>query len=89
MYHDCSIFADRGYIGAEIQLDFIETANIKQECPYRINQKNWKPAFAPFAKARKRVETLFSQLNDQILVIRNYAKGTCGLFTKIISKLVR
>ena len=85
--HDCSIFADRGYIGAEIQLDMFETANIKQECPYRLNRKNWKPTFAPFAKARKRVETLFSQLNDQFLVIRNNAKGTCGLFSRIISKI--
>ena len=87
LYHDCSIFGDRGYIGAEIQLDLFETANIKLECPYRLNQKDWKPTFAPFAKARKRVETLFSQLNDQFLIIRNYAKNTCGLFARIISKI--
>ena len=87
LYHDCSIFGDRGYIGAEIQLDLFETANIKLECPYRLNQKDWKPTFAPFAKARKRVETLFSQLNDQFLLIRNYAKNTCGLFARIISKI--
>lgn len=87
LYHDCSIFGDRAYIGAEIQLDLFETANVKLECPYRLNQKDWKPAFAPFAKARKRNETLFSQLNDQFLTIRNYAKGTCGLFAIIISKV--
>ena len=88
LYHDCNnIFRDRGYIGAEIQLDLFETANIKLECPYRLNQKDWKPTFAPFAKARKRVETLFSQLNDQFLVVRNYAKDTCGLFVRIISKV--
>lgn len=87
LYHDCNIFGDRGYIGAEIQLDLFETANIKLECPYRLNQKDWKPTFAPFAKDRKRVETLFSQLNDQFLVIRNYAKDTCGLFARIISKV--
>ena len=87
IYHDCSIFGDRGYIGAEIQLDLFEIANIKLECPYRLNQKDWKPTFAPFAKARKRVETLFSQQNNQFLVIRNYAKNTCGLFARIISKI--
>ena len=87
LYHDCSIFGDRGYIGAEIQLDLFETANIKLEYPYRLNQKNWEPTFLPYAKARKRVETLFSQLNDQFLVIRNYAKDTCGLFARIISKI--
>ena len=48
---------------------------------------NWKPTFIPFAKARKRVETLFSQLTDQFLVIRNYAKETCGLFARIVGKV--
>ena len=86
-YHDCSIFGDKGYISAEVQLDLFETANIKLECPYRLNQKNWKPTFIPFAKARKRIETLFSQLNDQFMVIRNYAKDTRGLFARIIGKI--
>ena len=87
LYHDCSIFGDKGYIGAEIQLDLFETANIRLECPYRLNQKNWKPTFIPFAKARKRVETIFSQLTDQFLVIRNYAKEICGLFARIVGKV--
>ncbi len=42
----------------------------------RLNRKDWKPTFIPFAKARKRIETLFSQLTDQFMVIRNYAKIT-------------
>lgn len=50
-YHDCSIFGDRGYISACMQLDLFETAHIKLECPYRLNQKDWKPTFIPFAKA--------------------------------------
>ena len=86
-YHDCSIYGDEGYIGADIQLDLFETAHIRLECPYRVNQKDWKPTFIPFVKARKRIETLFSQLTDQFLVIRNYAKITNGLFARIISKI--
>ena len=86
-YHDCSIYGDKGYIGADIQLDLFETAHIRLECPYRVNQKDWKPTFIPFVKARKRIETLFSQLTDQFLVIRNYAKITNGLFARIISKI--
>ena len=74
-YHDCSIYGDKGYIGADVQLDLFETAHIRLECPYRLNQKDWKPTFIPFAKARKRIETIFSQLTDQFLVIRNYAKN--------------
>ena len=87
MYHDCSIFGDKGYIGAEMQLDLFTTANIKLECPYWLNQKNWNPTFVPFAKARKIIETLFSQFADQFLVIRNYAKETYGLFARIIGKV--
>lgn len=87
IYHDCDIFGDKGYISAEIQLDLFETANIRLECPYRLNQKNWRPTFIPFAKARKRIETVFSQLTDQFMTIRNYAKDTAGLFARIISKI--
>ena len=86
-YHDCSIYGDKGYIGADVQLDLFETAHIRLECPYRINQKDWKPIFVPFAKARKRIETLYSQLTDQFMVIRNYAKVTTGLFARIIGKV--
>ena len=86
-YHDCSIFGDRGYIGQEVQLNLFESVNIKLDCPYRLNQKDWKPQFIPFAKARKRIETLFSQLCDQFMIERNYAKDIEGLFTRIIGKI--
>src|SRR5574344_1016808 len=86
-YQDCSIIGDRGYISAAVQLDLFETANIKLEVPYRCNQKDWKPVFIPFAKATKRIETLFSQLCDQFMIVRNYAKDTKGLFTRIIGKI--
>lgn len=33
LYHDCSIFGDRGYIGKEMQLDLFETANIRLNVP--------------------------------------------------------
>lgn len=80
-------YGDNGYIGTDVQLDLFETAHIRLECPYRLNQKDWKPTFIPFAKARKRIETIFSQLSGQFLVIRNYAKITNGLFARIIGKI--
>jgi len=86
-YHDCCIFGDKGYISASVQLDLFETANIKLEVPYRLNQKDWRPTFIPFAKARKRIETDFSQMCDQFMICRNYAKQTAGLFTRIIGKI--
>ena len=87
LYRDCCIFGDNGNICVEVQLDLFETVNIRLECPYRTNQKNRKLTFIPFAKARKMVETLFSQLADQFLLIRNYAKETCGLFARVVGKI--
>ena len=86
-YSNCTAIGDRGYISAQIQLDLFETPNIRFEVAYRCNQKEWKPTFPAFAKVRKRIETLFSQLCDQLMIIRNYAKDTDGLFTRIVGKI--
>ncbi len=86
-YNNCTVIGDKGYINVEIQLDLFETVNISFEVPYRSNLKDWKPTFTPFTKFRKRIETLFSQLCDQFMIVRNYAKDTEGLFTRIIGKI--
>lgn len=86
-YQQCTIIGDKGYLSVAIRLDLFETSEIRLEVPYRLNQKDWKPTFKPFAKARKRVETLFSQLDDQFMVCRNYAKQQVGPFARIISKV--
>ena len=75
-YSNCTVIGDRGYISAQVQLDLFETANIRLAMSYRYNPKEWKPTCPAFAKARKRIETLFSQLCDQFMIIRNYAKDT-------------
>ena len=71
----------------DIQLDLFETVRIRLECPYRINQKDWRPTFIPFAKAIKRIEPICSQLTEQFMTVRNYAKITNGLFARIIGKI--
>ena len=86
-YHDCTIIGDRGYISKTMQLNLFEEAKIELEVPHRLNQKNWKPIFIPYAKARKRIETDFSQFVDQFMPNRNYAKQIEGLMTRIISKI--
>ncbi|MDD3480181.1 MAG: IS982 family transposase [Paludibacteraceae bacterium] len=40
-----------------------------------------------FRKTRKRIETLFSQLCDQFLIRRNYAKSFDGYKNRILSKI--
>jgi hypothetical protein len=38
-------------------------------------------------KQEKRIETVFTQMCDQFMIGRNYAKKTDGLFTRIIGKV--
>ena len=86
-YHDCMMLGDKGYLCAEIQKNLFEAANITLEVPYRLNQKNWHPLTWAYKRFRKRIETIFSQLNDNLMMIRNYAKQSCGLFTRIAGKI--
>jgi hypothetical protein len=81
------LLADKGYVSKEVQLDLFETAHIRLEVPYWSNQKDFKPTCKPFKRFRKRIETLFSQLDDQFLLIRNYAKDVSGIFTRILAKI--
>ena len=86
-YHDCMMLGDKGYLCAEIQKNLFEAANITLAVPYRLNQKNWHPPTWAYKRFRKRIETIFSQLNDNLMMIRNYAKQSCGLFTRIAGKI--
>jgi hypothetical protein len=81
------LLGDRGYLSQTIQLDLFNQVNIQLETPKRINQKDYKPQFYQFKKFRKRIETLFSQLCDQFMIRRNYAKSFLGFKTRILSKI--
>ncbi|WP_278036464.1 IS982 family transposase [Flavobacterium nitratireducens] len=84
---DCVLIGDRGYLSQTIQLDLFNEVNIELETPKRVNQKDYKPQFYQFKKFRKRIETLFSQLCDQFMIRRNYAKSFKGFKTRILSKI--
>lgn len=86
-YSNCTILGDKGYLSADYQLNLFETAQIKLETPLRKNQKNYKPQPYIFKRSRKRIETLFSQLCDQFMIRRNYAKTFHGFKTRILSKI--
>lgn len=86
-FSNCSVFGDRAYLSAELKQDLFSSVGIKLEVPYRLNMKDWKPTFKPFAKARKRIETNFSQLCDHFMLIRNYAKQTDGIFARVTAKI--
>lgn len=84
---DCVLLGDRGYLSESIQLDLFQTVKVKLETPKRSNQKDYKPQPYIFRKSRKRIETLFSQLCDQFMIRRNYAKSFEGFKTRILAKI--
>ena len=84
---DCTLIGDKAYLSKEVQLDLFTTSNIVLEVPMRVNQKEYKPQFPVFKKIRKRIETVFSQLDGQFMLGRNYAKNTDGLFTRVLAKI--
>ena len=85
--NNCTLIADKGYLSAQYKIDLFAECNISLQTPQRTNQINFKP-FAPvFKKCRRRIETLFSQLCDQLMLKRNYAKSFVGLATRILCKI--
>ncbi len=83
----CVLLGDKGYLSAAYQLDLFKSGQIKLEVPMRKNQDNYKKQPFIFQKSRKRIETLFSQLCDQFMIRRNYAKSFAGYKTRILSKI--
>jgi hypothetical protein len=84
---DCVLLGDKGYLSANWQLDLFESANIRLQTPMRSNQKEYKKQPFIFRRGRKRIETLFSQLCDQFMIRRNYAKSFEGFKTRVLSKI--
>ena len=83
----CVLIGDKGYLSADYQLDLFTSSQIKLEVPMRINQHDYEKQPYLFRKTRKRIETLFSQLCDQFMIRRNYAKSFDGYKTRILSKI--
>ena len=84
---DGVLLADKGYLSTRYQLDLFEFRNIKIEVPMRKNQHNFKQQPYVFRKSRKPIETLFSQLCNQFMIRRNYAKSFQGFKTRMLTKI--
>jgi hypothetical protein len=87
LFSNCIITGDKGYIGRQHQINLFETAGIHLEVPLRSNQKEQKPVIRILKKVRKRIETVFSQLCDQFMIQRNYAKSFAGFKSRILAKV--
>ena len=88
LYENCTILGDKGYLNIDYQRDLFSSNQIQLEVPMRRNQKDYKPQAYIFRKSRKRIETLFSQLCDQFMIRRNYAKSFDGFKNRILSKIM-
>ncbi|MBN4081215.1 IS982 family transposase [Caldithrix abyssi] len=86
-YHDCILLGDKGYLSNELQTELFEKNRLLLKTPMRSNQKQFKKQPAVFRRVRKRIETIFSQLCDQFMIRRNYAKTFIGLATRVLSKI--
>ena len=81
------LLADRGYLGKATQLRLFEDVEINLNVPYRRNQKDYRPYDESKKIKRKQIEVVFSQLCDEFLIRRNYAKSFDGLHARITSKI--
>ena len=86
-FSSCVLVGDRGYLSQQYQHDLFKENQIRLETPMRRNQTSYKPFSPVLRKARKRIETLFSQLCDQFMIRRNYAKSFQGLATRVLTKI--
>ncbi len=87
LFSNCILTGDKGYIGREHQINLFEAAGIQLEVPLRANQGGQKPVMWILKKVRKRIETVFSQLCDQFMIQRNYAKSFTGFRSRILAKV--
>jgi len=69
------------------QLRLFEEVDIRLSVPYRRNQKDFKKYDFVKKIKRKQIEVVFSQLCDEFMIRRNYAKTFEGFYARIVSKL--
>ena len=82
------MIADKGYFGKQLSLDFTKEFNGILNAFCRSNSKNWEPINPLVKRARRYIETVFSQLCDEMRMKTNRAKRFSGLETRISTKLL-
>jgi len=85
--NNCVLVADKAYASKPIQTDLFNTRQIILKAPSKSHQHDKEHIPFIFITARKRIETIFSQLCDQLMLRRNYAKTTRGLSVRILCKI--
>ena len=86
-FSNCILLGDKAYLSNPLQMNLFEQQNLIVFTPKRCNQPDFEKYPGIFRKYRKRIETLFSQLEGQFIIRRNYAKSFTGLAVRIVSKI--
>lgn len=81
------LITDKGYVSEDWQEGFWTQNNVLLYTPKRKNQDVAVHFVALFDRLRRQVERTYSQLKDQFLIERNYAKSFWGYKTRILSKI--
>jgi hypothetical protein len=79
--NECELIGDRACISADYQMDLFSNSQIKLSVPLRCNQLNPTEFSKLKRRKRKRIETLFVQLDGQFSMNVNFAKTFDGLAT--------
>lgn len=80
--------ADKAYDSRPHQLRLDDGLDLALSAPMRANRTDWRPYSRALARARKRVETTFSQCCDEVRMKVNRAKRFAGLEARVTTKLL-
>ena len=86
---NCTLIGDKAYQSKEVQPDLFTPPNIVLEMSMDTPRISGEPHFTVFKKVRKRIKSVFSQLDGQFNLICNDTKDTEGLFIRNLAKSAR
>jgi hypothetical protein len=84
---DCNLLGDKAFFSEPVQLSLFESCKVTLKTPKKKNMKTLSEWNKGDARTRKIAETVFSQLEDQFLIKRNYSKSFLGYHTRLSSKI--
>ena len=84
-FKNCILIGDKDYRSHPWRLTLFEYADIELSVPYRSNELIQYTMPDDYARIRKRLEVIFSQLVDQMNIRKNHAKSQAGYFARFIS----
>ena len=88
-HYSLSVIGDKGYVGKQIHEDMAKQNVCLLALKRNNSKKQWsKPFRQMIFKSRRRIETVFSQLSEQLNAERVLAKTFRGLCTRLVNKIL-